>query len=68
MVVLVLGVGVLMNHIVIDEEDTLGSSVRSSDGITYGGKPIKHCWKIAVVTIQMQRLGGGQDVVNEADE
>ena len=40
MVVLVLGVEVLMNHIVIDEEDTLGSSVRSSDGITYGGKPV----------------------------
>ena len=67
-VVLVLVLEVLMNSIGIDEEYTLGSSVRSSDGITYGGKPIKHCWKITVETIQMQRLGGGQDVVNEADE
>ena len=34
-VVLVLGLEVLMNHIGIDYEDTLGSSVGSSDGITY---------------------------------
>ena len=40
MVVVVLGLEVLMNHIGIDEEDTLGSSVGSFDGITYGKKPV----------------------------
>ena len=35
MVVLVMGLEVLMKQIGLDEEDTLGSSVGSSDGITY---------------------------------
>ena len=39
-VVLFMGLGVLMNHIGIGEEDTLGSSVGSSDGIAYGKKPV----------------------------
>ena len=29
-----------MNHIGIDEVDTLGYSIESSDGITYWGKPV----------------------------
>ena len=36
MVVLVLGLEGLMNHIGIDEEDTQGSSVGHSNGITCG--------------------------------
>ena len=40
MVVLVLGLEVLMNHIGLDEEDTVGSSVGSSDGINYEKKPV----------------------------
>ena len=40
MVVVVLGLEALMKHIRIDEEDTLGSYVGSSDGITYGNKPV----------------------------
>ena len=43
MVVLVLGLEVLTNHIGIDEEDTLGYSVGSYDGITYE----KSSWFIA---------------------
>ena len=38
MMVLVLGSEGLMEHIGIDEEDTLGYSVDSSDGITYEEK------------------------------
>ena len=40
MVVFVQGLEMLMNHICIDEEDTMGSSVSSSDGINYG----KNMW------------------------
>ena len=36
MVVLVLGLGVLMNNIRLDEEDTLGYSVDSFDSMTCG--------------------------------
>ena len=36
MAVLVLGLGVIINHIGIDEEDTMGSSVGSFDGTTHG--------------------------------
>ena len=39
-VVLVLGLEVIMNHIGLDEEYNLGSSVGSYDGITHGGKPV----------------------------
>ena len=46
MVVLVLGLEVLINHIGIDDEDTLGSSVVSFDGMTYGKKLWVHCQKI----------------------
>ena len=35
MVLLVVGLEVIMNHIGLDEEDTIGSSVGSSDDITY---------------------------------
>ena len=38
MVVLVLGLEVLMNHIGLDGEDMLGSSVGSFDGMTYEKK------------------------------
>ena len=44
-VVLVMVLGVLMNHIDIDEEDTLGYSIGSSDGITYGKNLWVHFWK-----------------------
>ena len=37
---MVLGLEVLMNNIGIDEEDMLGSSVGSFDGVTYGRKPL----------------------------
>ena len=35
MVVLFLGLEVLMDHIGLDEEDTLGSSIESYNSITY---------------------------------
>ena len=38
MVVKVMGLEVLMNHIGLDDEDTLGSSVGSFDGMTYEKK------------------------------
>ena len=37
MVVMVLGLEVLTNHIGIDYEGTMGSSIGSFDGMTYGG-------------------------------
>ena len=40
MVVLVMGLDILMNHIGLDEEDTMGSSVGSSYGITCEKKPV----------------------------
>ena len=40
MVVLVLVLEVLINHVGIDEKDTMGSSVESFDGITYEEKPV----------------------------
>ena len=40
MVVLVLGLKLLINHIGIDDEDTLGSSVGSFGGINYVKKPV----------------------------
>ena len=36
MVVLVLVLEVLMNHVGLDDKDTMGSSVESFDGMTYG--------------------------------
>ena len=38
MVVLVLVLEVLMNHVGLDDEDTMGSSVGSFDNMTYGKK------------------------------
>ena len=40
MVVLVLGLEVIINHIGIDEEDKMGSSVGSFDGTTNGKIPV----------------------------
>ena len=40
MVVLVLGLEVIINHIGIDEEDMMGSSVGSFDGTTHGKIPV----------------------------
>ena len=40
MAVLVLGLEVIINHIGIDEEDTMGSSVGSFDGTTNGKIPV----------------------------
>ena len=40
MVMLVLKLEVLMNYIRLDDEDTLGSSVESFDGMTYLKKPV----------------------------
>ena len=39
-VVMVLVLEVIMNHIGLDEEDMLGSSVGSSDGINYEKKSV----------------------------
>ena len=39
-VVLVLGLELLMNHIGIDDQDTMGSSVGSFDGMNYAKKPV----------------------------
>ena len=39
-VVLVLVFEVIMNHIGLDDEYTIGFSVQSFDGMTYGGKPV----------------------------
>ena len=38
MVVLVLVLEVLMNHIMINDEDSMGYFIRSFDGMTYGEK------------------------------
>ena len=46
MVVLVLGLEVIINHIGIDEEDTMGSSVGSFDCTTNGKYLWVHCQKI----------------------
>ena len=43
MVVLILGLELIMNHIGLDEEDMLVSSVGSFDGITYGKNLWDHC-------------------------
>ena len=40
MVMMVLKLEVLMNYIRLDDEDTLGSSVESFDGMTYKKKPV----------------------------
>ena len=40
MVVLVLGLEFIINHIGIDDEYTMGSSVRSFDGTTHGKIPV----------------------------
>ena len=40
MAVLVLGLEVIINHIGIDEEDMIGSSVGSFDGTTNGKIPV----------------------------
>ena len=40
MVIMVLVLEVLMNHIGIDDEDTLGYSVGSFNGTTYEKKPV----------------------------
>ena len=40
MVMVVPGLGVLINHIGCDEEYTMGSSVCSFGGITYGKIPV----------------------------
>ena len=45
-VVLVLGLEVIINHIGIDEEDTMGSSVGSFDCTTNGKYLWVHCQKI----------------------
>ena len=37
---LFMGLEVLMNHIGLDDEYTLGSYVGSFDGMTYGKKPV----------------------------
>ena len=58
MVVLVLGLELIMKHIRIDDEDTLGSSVGSSYGITYEKNLWVHCWKVSGVKVQMRRWGG----------
>ena len=47
MVVVVLGLELLMNHIGIDEEDTMGSYVGYFDGITYGKTLWVRCCKIS---------------------
>ena len=40
MVLFDMGLEVIMNHIRLDEEYTMGSSVGSSNGITYRVKPV----------------------------
>ena len=47
MVVIVMGLEVLTNHIGVDEEDTMGSSIVSFDGIPSGKKLWVHLWKIS---------------------
>ena len=47
MVVLVLGLEVLMNHIGLKDENTMGSSVGYFDGMTYGTNLWVHFQKIS---------------------
>ena len=66
MVVLVLGLEVLTNQIGLDEEDTLGYSVGSFDGLTYG----KNLWLHFQKTFLRKRrmwIWWDQDVVHEAE-
>ena len=67
MVVLVLGLEVLMNHIGIYDEDTMGSSVGSFDGMTYEKNLWVHCKKFLWRKGWMWRWRD-QDVVHEAEE
>ena len=65
-VVLDLGLEVRMNHIGIYDEDTLGYSVGSFDGMTYEKKMWVHFKKIFSMKGRMQRWWD-QDVVHEAE-
>ena len=47
MVVLVLRLEVLTNHIGLDDEDPLVSSIGSFDGMNYGKNLWVHCQKIS---------------------
>ena len=55
MVLLVLVLGVLMNHIRPNEEYILGYSVGPYGGITYGINLWIYCWKISGVKDRMRR-------------
>ena len=48
----------LMNHIGSNEEDTLGSSIGSSDGITYGKTPVGSLLDIILSKIPYADVGG----------
>ena len=64
MVVMVLGLEVLTNHIGIDYEGTMGSSIGSFDGMTYGGGPVGSLPENHFKRILMRRWWD-QDVVHE---
>ena len=66
-VVLVMGLEVPMNHIEFDEEEELGSYVRSSDGINYKTKLWVHCWKYLEEKARCGG-GGGNIVVYKSEE
>ena len=62
---MVLVLEVLMNNIGIDEEDMLGSSVGSSDGITYLKEPVGSLLENLLSKSPDAEVGGDQDVVHE---
>ena len=57
MAVLVLGLGVIINHIGIDEKDMMGSSVGSFDGTTHGNEG--RCGAPILCRCITGRRGGG---------
>ena len=67
MVVLVLGLKLLINHIGIDDEDTMGSSVGSFGGMTYVKNLCVRLQKISRRKVRMRRWWY-HDVVHEGEE
>ena len=61
-----MGLGILTNHFVVDEEYTMGSSVGSFDSITYGKNLWIHFCKYIIKGRMMEWLD--QDVVHEYKE
>ena len=66
MALLILGLEVIINHIGIYEEDTMGSSVGSFDGTTNGKISVGSLTEFFLIKGQIH-IWWDQDVVHEAE-